>query len=954
MTAPMQSTPVLLVIDQTRDAGESLQIIGEANTPAWHTDVADSLNAVRQQATEPRLVLLHPGDGTRWTEDQMLDEVTARGWASRTVLVTSAHLPGRIHDLQAMRAQRGLKALLPTPIDIALISSWLHEPVPDLTPSASVAADQHAAEVVFLPNEKINAQHVNLLTPAVLVFSVSPENQFPHVEWANDAAKRVEGGALNRADIRRIALLRSMLEEDAANHQVPDRRAKALDWDVPKKKWVECRLHTLEEGRLFWYTRDWRHDQAVEEEFVKFEKEKGLSRRFDKLCDYLARRWTITRVRLYQVIRLPDGLGRIDDSEDLTHDPVAMLDRTDCKDIPWVVVPRFQSGSGWPDHQTDPRAGAASWWSHIFLWSSLKTRPSTADGDDWRDPQSPDRIRNETHLETVNGNCTIDSTETVGWGPEPSQRLMEVFPCETQSGPDGSESVLVSAMLTLDRRHDHVLQQGDAALTQPALERPHFTAAAVSGRLGQALDKDEAEALAGGALPAIREQLARWLREDHLDRCRRWHKELSKYILSGISTLAGSGGMAALSKVCDDLVIGWPGLWQTEMDRVELPRDRRASVRNWFFATEADAGHIEVPAGTGPLWKVYQSSTAPLAKSSLVRQLWDDGLPDWTFRTVQDYPTWRQDNPVIPVAGVEQRVQDELALVRTWVGIRLPQQQGFPKAMMVVHISDATHSAWTTVLQLLVIAAQRLYPAFMLALADEHERSAWAASVVHELKTGAATMHQSLRLAAQKPNAQIKFTRLIDIAHGLENLSSDYLSFLDPKHALFDNSDMPAAPVRVLEQVYHALAPWTDRYPQRAYQVDPTDLVTDQEMRLAAPHLWRRVIRVLLHNAFRHGKQDVAVKIARRGDRLQLTVTNAAGQDAIAQLIAAHGSGRGPITAPYATVRVGMRAALRLCRAAGAGLDWHAGEPDPDGLQQVKHELSWPVQPATTGQGTAT
>lgn len=941
-------TPMLLVIDQSKDTGESLQLIGEASARPWQTAVADSLDAVDRVQPEPQLVLLHPGDDRQWRVKDMLALIGARGWSSKTVLVTNAQTPIHVAELEKLRTQHGLRALLPRPLDMALISRWLHETAPpaaadrklfDLKPSPPPSEAQSHPGIAI---------HVDLLTPAVLVFSVSPENQVPRVQWANKSAKQVNGGQLVRADYRRLALLHALLGEDGKRAQ-PSRRAKCLDWDVDRGHWVECRLHTLADNQLFWYTRDWRADQAAEEEFAAFEAAADLPSRFALLTDYLAKRWTITRVRLYQVIRLPDGLGRIDDSnEHLHHDPVEMLDGRGDEAMPWMVVPRLQSGSGWPESQLERALnGAAAWWSHVFPWSQLEQRGDRQPrpGEGWRNPSSPASTDNTPELEEVQGDCAPSEVKTVAWGDSTKHRLMDVFPCERMKQANGTDTVLISAMLALDRRHDHVLREGDDALTIPTAERPRFTAAATSGRLGEALDEEEVQALAGGTLPAVRDLIARWLVQDHEDRARRWHKVLSRHILSGISTLAGSGGMAALSKVCSELILQWPDLWKSEMDQVQLPNENRATVRNWFFATEFDEKHIEVPAGAGPIWDVYQRVGQPLSKSSLVQRLWHDDLPDWVFLTVQDYPEWQGRNTVATPPKHESAVRDELAKVKTWVGIRLPQQQGFPRAMMVVHISDATCAAWSTVLHLLVTAAHRLYPPFMLALADEHERSAWAASVVHELKTSAATMHQALKQSKSLAASSLNFTRLIDIAHGIENLSRDYLSFLDPKYALFDANDLPAGNVAVKDQLHHALKPWTDRYPTRQCVLDTSALDDRNEQQVAAHHLWRRVIRVLLHNAFRHGKGTVSVRLDIRDHHLVLEVMNQAGPDAVAQLIAAHSALRGPISAPFATVRVGMRAARLLCRAAKAALDYAIECPESGEQCQVLHCLSWPLDP---------
>ena len=588
----------------------------------------------------------------------------------------------------------------------------------------------------------------------------------------------------------------------------------------------------------------------------------------------------------------------------------------------WLVVPRAQSGSGWAQEGGESQTGgAATWWGHVFRWHQfLAAAPADMPQ---RDQLDPSRMSNESLFEKVQAGeasaCATGGLATVSWG-DAQARLIDVFPGLLRrevDRPEEPQPAVLSAMLAMDRRRDHLSGDLDDVLTDAKHELPRMRLAARGGRLDTPLDVQEAQAIIGGPLPEIRKRLGRWLIDDQERRVRKWHGIVSRSIQNSFSSLYGSGGMPALSALCALLMDQWPSLWQHEVDRVGYPlRGEHDPILNWFFVVERNQDRMDMPAGAGNLWRLYQDEPQGMAKSSLVQRLLNDSNPDWSFLVVQDYQHWRQQDPeALEPAWKAYAV--ELAKVKTWVAVKLPSQSGFAPGLMVVHIGDTKDAAWASVLHLLVVTAQRLFPPFMLALSEQHERTAWAAAVVHEIKTDALVLQQLVKQARDEPSSMATLMpRLLDLAHGIDNLSRDFLSTLDERFDRPVPDESAAAWVDVGEQLTTALAPWRLRYPHIECTPDFSHL-GQAPIHLAAHRLWRRVIRVLLHNAFRHGRVQVEVKAVLAGNHLQLTVRNLASADAVTQLQLTHHQQLGDLNAPFARMRVGLRNARLLCKEGG-------------------------------------
>jgi len=500
-------------------------------------------------------------------------------------------------------------------------------------------------------------------------------------------------------------------------------------------------------------------------------------------------------------------------------------------------------------------------------------------------------------------------------------------------------------MLVLDRRHDHLLSTDSLTSKE---ERERVVLAARAEQVSVPLDDEAKSAFEQGPYRRIGLLLGRWLVDDHERRVRKWHGEISQAIFATFGSMVGGGGMAAMSALCEQLRYRWTGLWMHERRRVGLSSDaNHTPILNWFFAVQRSDTEIELPAGSGTLWERYVREAAILSLEEPLRSLLSDRFGPWTIHVVQDHPAefGRQrralESSYVPFA-------DDLDQVRSWVAVRLPTPSGFDRAAMILHFGHAPNSLWSTALHLVLLAAQRLYPPFMLAASETHERSQWAAAVVHEIKTEALLIRDGLEHLGEHPHDQAARAKppgvdlsLLSDVEGIIELCKDYLSSLDERFEVPDPREMEAGPLNLALAVQKMTATWATRYPTTKF----VPVVDVGELLVQAPALLRRVVRVLLHNAFRHGETWVKLEATRVGDRLRVFVSNDAGESAIRQLAALDMHGADSRRAGFVRLRVGLRSAVLLAHSAGGGLK-RAVEPAAAGgqLATVCFTLEWPIR----------
>ncbi len=928
----------VLAIDRDNDVAEQLRFIGRTSQPPWDaegiTDTAEFADLLACRRQPPKLVLLHASkDYTGWSYEAFLDRLVELGWQHCTVLLTGFTDSDTRQRVEAKRANHGLMGVMQAPLDVERIAAW-------------VRGEWESGKGSTKPQNDLT-DFANLLSSSVMVLRYAAGSDFAQVVYANISATEINAGELAQADLRRLRLLRNDLARDAQDIK-PTRRARLLDWDVDQQRWVECRLHALDDHHV-WYTRDWRNDEAVDEEFAAFDSVPDLCGRFDRLCDYLSERWGFTRVRLYQVEPLPSGQALFVASGGEKREELPRLQQpTDRHE----VIPRLQSGGGLvAGAGQDP---LAHWWRHHHPWSTfVNASASVQEGRSQLVLSSPTA---KHQLEDIppEAKCEPAGDATVGFGTA-GMRLIALLPIgDSDASQESTSPPALHALLALDRRIDHILSDFESAAPTDA-EKDRMQLAARGGQFSHPLDEPTAESFAQGPMHHIARRLSSWLLDDHEDRVSRWHRVISEAIETHLTAMARSGGMSAISALCEALRSQWFSLWKTERQRANLgdqdAPDHRP-VLNWLFVTQRDASQVDVPAGAGALFHHYAEHGGALPLVGPLRQLFDPNTVAWTLYVEQEHDAWWREHGddlarKWPSRGwsatQKQQALNELREVKTWVGIRLPRAAGFSTAVMVVHLGGKPNQAWVSVLHLLVQAAKRLYPPFLLAQSERLERIAWSAAVMHEMKTETATLNTEFE-ALEKELKDKDDPLLVSMratVQSVNDLAVDYLRNLDESYEQPRQNELRAETVNVDETLHRALAPFAVTH--SAVNLQQADFNAGTRT-LKAPALWRRVVRVLLHNAFRYGDRRVWLAARCEGEELLVSVQNDARHDAVEELKTLNLQEIRTGRAAYLRLRVGLRSAHILARDAEASLEGPKFETTAQGSATVAFELRWPLQ----------
>ena len=293
--------------------------------------------------------------------------------------------------------------------------------------------------------------------------------------------------------------------------------------------------------------------------------------------------------------------------------------------------------------------------------------------------------------------------------------------------------------------------------------------------------------------------------------------------------------------------------------------------------------------------------------------------------------------------------------------------EGHLKALMVVHSPYRFHF---TALRcsLLESAARRLLPPFASAVAESRIRGAFAAAVMHEVKNDAATaiLHcerlekEIISLPVERSAVLEELTMLRHYLEGLNELGRDFLDILRPSSDDPSRGDDDLA--REIEQVQtvkiadwfeNQLKPWRCLYGDLR-KIDLNNISGDGssvsgQIILCAPILLKRVFRVLLQNAFRHGEMRVLIEWKVSGSEavdcaaqswLELDITNPAYES----------SQIGP--SAQARARVGLTNADSLTKSMGGKLTFEVendkeiskdGALGDEAMKKVSAHLRWPL-----------
>lgn len=682
---------------------------------------------------------------------------------------------------------------------------------------------------------------------------------------------------------------------------------RRIDWDGKKERFIESTLYRSA-GNQYAFVRDWRDkgEHLHDQEFLNLEERNPtLEHWLQAVAELLAQRYAISRFRVYRI-------------SPLRHLSELKEERAS------LVIPEFQSGAG-IDPDTD------SWYRTGF-------RPEDI-------PHIDRALRpGYTPLPGIakRSNLYIDIPR-VQHGKEGNSRVL--FPVHH---PESKELI---ALLAMDRRLDHAgtLEGFDGKVVKLAARMAMDQVGVLSG---------EQWGLMRGLVEDIGRRVALWLEDDEKNRTAEWHKSTSRSLKGTFADSPSSPEMVydGISQVCAALAEKWNeeeakgkkvsghvrGTTPWSEETKAIPR-----VSSWYIVLVGDPEYWRVVAGWGA---IYEECHRIGGRMAVLHDAVEQSNP-WEAIIIQDFQRWSKEVKEIPYGCPDGEMREGIG---SWLAVPM-QVEGRIQALMVVH---SPHACYFTGFhaQLMEYAAERLLPLLAAALREARTRNAFTAAVMHEVKNDS---HAALELLdeirhglkeTQQPEA------LIELRHHLEGLNALGKDTLD----IFRTGSGGERPsverkedsitTSLGDFFENATLGWRTLYEDaRRFKLELPDVLAARRVTIPRILDLRRVLRVLLHNAFRHGQSWVHVAVGldttvNTGMKLWLTITNDSLHDTVLDLANALGS---PIDRPSASPlvrgRLGLKVAGQLTTEAGGTLGGLQYTKKDDELAEAEIKLSWPI-----------
>ena len=887
----MSTSPLrLLLVDDHAEFTKTVQIY--AAMQGWQVQIGHDAAQWRPSDNKPDLVLLDFGlkGGSLGVLEAWAEKLRDTQLLSVTWLLSGSAGP----DRQEFVKRWGLRGYQRKPIDLSQIPKLVERR--DSTQALSLP---EVGESSF-PLDQLAKQ----LAPAIDIIRLASLE----VVWTNHDEQK----PLTRHDRKLLRLLEEELWSAESGSKSPQR----LDWDAERGAFRYTRLYPV--GEHYWLTRDWREGVTIHDaDLFDLDAMPDLKSRLQAASLYLAKRHGITRLRVYKVAELP---------------PCPALESAPPSPL---VMSLFQRGGGFePDAQ--------HWLQTCFLQECNEETRKAADPAYVCTPE-PVENRGDSL------GCTYILFGDAGTRAQFPVRL------------DGK----MRALLAFDRRRDHLksLNAEDKELAEVALR--------IAGVFDGPLSPEEVDAMKG-LLQDLGVRLLGWLKEDEAERKRFWHVRISdclRVCLIEQPRARDAEPFEALSCICRELLKEWgdPAIagrvWGLLAADKACPTDPRPRpLVGWYLALAQGEEQWLAVAGEGPIYRKYQEHGSPLPMFPPHRQAFAGEL--WRPQVIQDFQAWLALSNASrhgELAELYHFLAEEAKDIGSWLAVPM-QLEGSGRALMVV-LSPYRFHFTELRCQLLHDAARRLLPPLAAALQQSKVRGAFTAAVMHEVKTDALAALLHCEILEEHWNTHPKLREGESAQHldmvrhyleGLSELGRDFLDLLRPdgdsttrfqedlEYELSQNQRVIAS--AWLENMLRA---W--RWLYRKRQVTVTDGIGERLLRLPAPMLLRRVARVLLQNAVRHGEVEIALHLdlADEGRCLQLTITNPAHADVVAGIQGGTSAVTAQIgPAPQARARVGLANAIRLTEAVKGTLEFK-DEPlkgkSRDDLRQVQAELCWPL-----------
>nr|VFJ56957.1 MAG: DNA-binding response regulator, OmpR family, contains REC and winged-helix (wHTH) domain [Candidatus Kentron sp. DK] len=885
----------LLVIDDNAAFRDSVTLAGKNH--GWVVFATDRLGWIEDwlERYRPDVVLLDwqlPDGKERHRYAELLKK---KGLTERTLL-----LSGAIDDKRrAFVEECGLAGMRLKPLDLERFEEEIRLPLGRLTKGLQAIPE---------PEEPMTLEgFADESTVAVDVLDVSLTN----ILLSNARAQREPLTPEQR-------LIAKWLQAEIMDGQRDN--VRRIDWDGTKGCFLESTLYRNARDQ-YALVRDWRdrdERRPHDSEFFNLQEESPtLESWLRAVAKFLAKRYAISRFRVYKI-------------SPLRHMPAWESQRES------LVIPKFQSGGGIVPN------------SDSWIRTGFK-------------PESIPHIKNALQInykplpEVVKRPRFEGGIPHVQYGKEGNYRVL--FPVRD---PGTGENTILLAM---DRRLDHAEEEDLKGFDKEVVELAARMASDEAGVLNE-----EQWGLMQGLVEDIGRRIAIWLEDDEQDRIVEWHKGISMKFIDIFADTTSSPEMIydGISQVCAALAKKWNQDGKDGEPRISghvrgtTPYSEQQKkghpVSSWCIGLVVDGNYLQVIAGWGMAYEACRRNGGRI--TDMLRGIAREGeLVPWQAVVIQDFQKWSEqlrlrNEQFIPCECLRENVRQGIG---SWLAVPM-KVEGEIRALMMVH---SPHACYFTKFHtaLMEYTAERLLPLLAAALRETRARNAFTAAVMHEVKNDS---HAALLLLdeIERGNEQaLDLEALTEIRHHMEGLNAlgqdslDIFRVGNESGKTFQRKKQETITATLGMLLKNAALGWRTLYEETECDIQFSD-DTPASCKVQIPHAlgFRRVLRVLLHNAFRHGQDWVRV-VARLDNRdgseqvLKLTIANGSYDDTVSGLGVVLNSVTDRAGAsPLVRGRLGLMVAKQITVEAGGNLGELTYTPNSGGPGRAEVSLSWPVE----------
>lgn len=697
-------------------------------------------------------------------------------------------------------AEYGFKLTYQKPVDLIKINDDLRRVDSESTIKLHSNASSNDS---YISEKDILWKAFNKLAPAV---TIHKKNNSIDPVFGNESSKEFPFSIpFNERQSVNLRLLKVDLDEKQRDNS-RIRMSSREDWNSEINAWVYSRLY--DSHHYYWLTR-----QVMQEEYLAtpLSAHDSLPSFMGKVVIHL-KKWGITRVRLYKVMKLysDDMPERIKKS--------------------YLLKPLYESGGGFFVGQ--------NWYAH-----KLVCKTNEEGSRHIIETLSENALNSNFYtLHHVNDEKNKDCfCPIIEWGSAGTRALIPI-----QGKNKNTSKVVVLGLLAIDQRIDHL---------PPKVVSPFSLVGDKSSGLAP-LTIGEMEQMRGYFEQQLIPKLFTLLENEIEKKLRIWNTNISQVLKDNIESTKSTSVDSVLKSLITNEWCNISNIYHTEQSK-----SSEQELINWYFLRAEDYEQLHVISGIGDIAsdrkKIIYFNNLPPFKEALDSDIGAGYI-------IQDFQKWRKENGSYSTnlyANNETR-KEWLAKIGSWVGIHFKTHDRH--YLMVVHAKEKNYFNDYRA-RLLKHAAQRLAPLLLWENA-ERAKELFNRAIVHELATPIQMIEHEYKTLSKKNKKIVEgIYASVKVLHSMvENikiLNGNY-GWISKSGAISDKKSLDKPNLDTIIKKLHFLYVWAESQ-EINIVIDPapnTERYNDLARRLTVKkEVASALIEILfnlLHNAIKYTAQE--------------------------------------------------------------------------------------------------